>query len=37
MNKKLAHTQWKMQNKTLVATGDNVFLEFELPFRRCHS
>jgi hypothetical protein len=24
-------------NKTLVATGDNVFLEFELPFRRCHS
>jgi hypothetical protein len=24
-------------NKTLVATGDNVLLEFELPFRRCHS
>ena len=24
-------------NKTLVATGDNVLLEFELPSRRCHS
>ena len=23
--------------KPLVATGDNVLLEFELPFRRCHS
>ena len=27
----------KKANKTLVATGDNVLLEFELPFRRCHS
>jgi hypothetical protein len=24
-------------NKTLVATGDNVLLDSELPFRRCHS
>ncbi len=24
-------------NKTLVATGDNILLEFELPFRRCDS
>jgi hypothetical protein len=24
-------------NKMLVATGDNVLLELELPFRRCHS
>ena len=24
-------------HKTLVATGDNVPLEFGLPFRRCHS
>ena len=24
-------------NKTLVATGDNAFLEFELLYRWCHS
>ena len=34
---KIPKKEIKKANKTLVATGDNVFLEFELPFRRCHS